>query len=163
MFGELRQCGHAGGTPVTAKPGSGLPAVVARMLPYRRPVVVGLHLLVIVIANRLAFALRFDDPLPPEQFLNFVTMLPWLLVIRGFIFLPCGLYAGMWRYTGIWDLRNIIVASLLSTGVFVAGTRWGLGLSRLSTLRVHHRHAHPHHAARWPASHPPGVPAIPPC
>jgi FlaA1/EpsC-like NDP-sugar epimerase len=103
--------------------------VVAGILPYRRPIVVALHLLVIVIANYLAFDLRFGNPMPAEQFLNFVTMLPWLLVIRGFIFLPCGLYAGMWRYTGIWDLRNIIVAAVVSTGVFAVATRWGVGLA----------------------------------
>jgi FlaA1/EpsC-like NDP-sugar epimerase len=108
---------------------TGVPMVMAAILPYRRPIVVALHLLVIVIANYLAFDLRFGNPMPPEQFLNFVTMLPWLLVIRGFIFLPCGLYEGMWRYAGIWDLRNIILAAVLSTGVFAAATRWGYELS----------------------------------
>ncbi|HUE84633.1 MAG TPA: nucleoside-diphosphate sugar epimerase/dehydratase [Vicinamibacterales bacterium] len=114
---------------MTAKARPGVPMVVARILPYRRPIVVALHLMVIVIANYLAFDLRFGNPMPPEQFLNFVTMLPWLLVIRSFIFLPCGLYEGMWRYAGIWDLRNIIIAAVLSTGVFAAATRWGFGLS----------------------------------
>jgi FlaA1/EpsC-like NDP-sugar epimerase len=113
---------------VTAVARSRVRMAVAAILPYRRPMVVALHLLVIVVANYLAFDLRFDNPMPPEQFLNFLTMLPWLLVIRGFIFLPCGLYEGMWRYTGIWDLRNIIIGAVLSTGVFVAATRWGFGL-----------------------------------
>ena len=40
-----------------------------------------------------------------------------MLVIRGLIFVPFGLYGGLWRYTGVWDLSRIVLAVITSSVV----------------------------------------------
>ena len=99
------------------------------LLKYRRLLVVVLHLTLVVLANYLAFWLRFDGQVPGEQWVLFAQMLPWLVAIRALAFVPFRLYEGLWRYTSIGDLRNIIGGVLASTLVFYGFVRWGLSLA----------------------------------
>lgn len=100
----------------------------ATLVRLRRPLVVSLHLFLIVAANYIAFWLRFDGNIPNLQWANFVSMLGWLVVIRMATFLPFKLFEGLWRYTGLWDLRNILAAVWVSSMVFVATVRLGFGI-----------------------------------
>src|SRR4051812_7396875 len=86
----------------------------------RRVLIVLLHAALIALSNYCAFLLRFDGVLPPEHVQPFLNSLPWLLAIRGVIFWPFGLYRGLWRYASLWDLQNIIAASVVSTAAFTA-------------------------------------------
>src|SRR5262245_48843632 len=88
------------------------------LMGYRCLPIVVLHVMLIVLANYWAFWLRFDGQIPAAQFAMFLGMLPWLILVRGLIFIPFRLYEGLWRYTSILDLRNIILGTLLSTLVF---------------------------------------------
>src|SRR5262245_8493856 len=97
-------------------------------LTYRRVFIVGFHIALITLANYLAFWIRFEGAIPDQESTLFAYMIPWLIMIRSFSFLPLRLYHGLWRYTGIWDLRNVIVGVLLSTALFFVAVRWGLGV-----------------------------------
>jgi len=74
-----------------------------------------IDLALIPTATYLAFWLRFDGDILPEYLVAYVQTLPWLLAIRGLTFLPFGLYGGLWRYTGIWDLSRIVLAVFTSS------------------------------------------------
>lgn len=99
------------------------------ILRYRRILVIYTHLALIILANYLAFRMRFEGGIPEPYRTRWVQMLPWLVVIRGLTFIPFRLYEGLWRYASIWDLRNIIAGVLTSTLVFVILVYWGFGLT----------------------------------
>ena len=98
-------------------------------LAYRRPLVITLQLAAAILSHHVAFWLRFDGDVPPAQMVIFVGMLPWLIVIRALSFIPFRLYEGLWRYAGLWDLRNIVGATLSGSVAFFALVHWGFGLT----------------------------------
>lgn len=100
--------------------------LIKHFLKYRRPLIVMLHLGMIVAANYLAFWLRFDGFIDSKEYHHFWTALPWVVAIRAVLFIPFHLYQGLWRYTGIWDVRNICLAVLASLPVLYAVITWGL-------------------------------------
>src|SRR5262245_59958525 len=102
--------------------------IEAIVIKCRRPLIVGFHIALIVVTNYLAFWIRFDGVITDEVKSVFVEMIPWLVVIRGLTFVPLQLYKGLWRYTGIWDLRNVIVGVTGSTVLFYILVHWIFGI-----------------------------------
>jgi FlaA1/EpsC-like NDP-sugar epimerase len=96
------------------------------LIKHRRLPIACLHVALIVLANYLAFALRFDSAVPRWEFYE---PLLGLVIIRATVFVPFRLYEGLWRYTGIDDLRNIVAGVVLSTAVFAAYVYGYLGLT----------------------------------
>jgi FlaA1/EpsC-like NDP-sugar epimerase len=85
---------------------------------WRRFSIVGAtHAVLIGLSAYLACWLRFDGDVPPHVVANYLRLLPLVLIIRGLIFLPFGLYGGLWRYTGVWDLSRIVLAVVASSAV----------------------------------------------
>src|SRR5688572_26785222 len=84
------------------------------------PFVVAVHWILIALAAYLACWLRFDGDIPPHIVAIYLRTLPWVIVIRSLIFLPFGLYDGLWKYTGVWDLSRIVLAVLTSAVVLYA-------------------------------------------
>ena len=103
--------------------------VRAAILTFRRPIIVALDIALIVLANYVAFWLRFDGDIPNEQKVFFFQTLPWLVLIRAVAFFLFRLNEGLWRYTSIWDLQTIVSGVLTSTLAFYCLVHWGLGLT----------------------------------
>lgn len=76
---------------------------------------VAVHGLLVAFAVYSAFWLRFDGAPPASVLATCTKILPWLLLIRGLMFASFGLYGGLWRYTGVWDLTRIVVAVVTSS------------------------------------------------
>ena len=53
---------------------------------------------------------------------------PLLLVIRALTFYPFRLYDGLWRYTSLWDVRDLALSIAMSTLAFAAIVRFGIGV-----------------------------------
>ncbi len=67
----------------------------------------------------LAYLIRFDFHLPQPHSLLLYQILPFVLIVKIVCFYFFDLYRGMWRYTSIADLLNIIKASSVSTLVII--------------------------------------------
>jgi FlaA1/EpsC-like NDP-sugar epimerase len=80
-----------------------------------RPLVVAAHVSLCVASSYLACWLRFDGAVPAAVTATYLQVLPWILVVRGLVFLLFGLYGGLWRYTSVWDLSRILFAVFTST------------------------------------------------
>ena len=78
---------------------------------------VGLDAFLVAVAHLSAYALRFEGDIPPWQWETIEKTLPYLLVVKLAAFHFFGLYRGLWRYTSIVDLHNVIKASSAATAV----------------------------------------------
>ena len=76
----------------------------------------------VVVANGLAYALRFDGQIPPHEFQVFLRGLPLLFVARMAWGIRFGLLRDIWRFTGLRDMQRIVAATTLGTLTF-----WALG------------------------------------
>jgi FlaA1/EpsC-like NDP-sugar epimerase len=106
----------------SAPPWARLSSFVVKL---RRPLIVLLDIALIVAANYLAFVLRFDGNFSAQDMEQFQgTVLP-LIGIRAVAFSMFGLHAGLWKYTSIYDLQNILSGVLTSTMLFYGWVNWG--------------------------------------
>jgi len=67
----------------------------------------------------LSYLIRFNFRIPEEYSVLFYQILPFILIIKIVCFYFFDLYRGMWRYTSITDLINIIKAASVSTLVII--------------------------------------------
>ncbi len=82
-------------------------------------VILLIDITLLVSSYYLAFYFRFEGSIPAAMLhLLKMTILP-IIIIKISSFLFFDLYKGMWRYTGINDLLNIIKATVLSIGIFI--------------------------------------------
>jgi FlaA1/EpsC-like NDP-sugar epimerase len=71
----------------------------------------------IVAAYFFAYLLRFEGHIPLQEWGKFNATLPYILIFKLIIFMTMGLYRGMWRYTSLVDLINVLKATATSSGV----------------------------------------------
>jgi len=79
-------------------------------------VIVGIDVVLVCASYGLAYLIRFEGSVPPEQMEMLMQTLPWIVPLKIAVFFWLGLYRGMWRYTSIADLINIIKATVIGTG-----------------------------------------------
>jgi FlaA1/EpsC-like NDP-sugar epimerase len=94
-------------------------AVVEGFLSYRRPLILVIHVLLVTAAYFLAFLLRFEFRIPPDQWEIFFTTFPVLILARVVVFAWFHLYEGMWRYVSMYDIKSILKAVTLSSLLFM--------------------------------------------
>src|SRR3954464_7811444 len=92
--------------------------VIGTAIRFRRTLIVVFQLVAIVVANLIAFELRFDTGVPPWAAVILWQTLPWLVAIRAVAFASFKLYEGFWRYTSVHDVRALVSAIATSSLVF---------------------------------------------
>ncbi|MDO9530223.1 MAG: nucleoside-diphosphate sugar epimerase/dehydratase [Syntrophales bacterium] len=78
-----------------------------------------LDAVLVTIAYFFAYLLRFEGQLPVAHWAQIKGTLPFIIPLKLICFFIFGLYRGMWRYTSLVDLRNVINASSLSSIIIV--------------------------------------------
>ncbi|OQY09815.1 MAG: capsule biosynthesis protein CapD [Desulfobacteraceae bacterium 4572_187] len=92
-----------------------------RILLYRNFfVILGMDLFLLSSSLYFAYLIRFDFTISQQYSILLYRILPFVLIIKVVSFYFFDLYSGMWRYTSIADLFNIIKASSLSTLLIVS-------------------------------------------
>ena len=79
-----------------------------------------IDLLSIAISLFFSILLRYDFQFPVELKSYFFSTFSVAIVIKLSSFLAFGMYKGLWRYTSISDLVNIIKASSLGTLLYIS-------------------------------------------
>lgn len=72
-------------------------------------------IVLVLVSLYLCYLLRFDFRIPGMFRKPFLAILPVAVAVKILSFYLAGLYRGMWRYTSIADMLNIIKASTLGT------------------------------------------------
>jgi len=83
-------------------------------------VIVSIDIILLGASWYTAFLLRYNFDLPVDSSVMVVRLLPVVILIKIIAFYFFNVYRGMWRYTSLIDLFNIIKASVLSTLVIIA-------------------------------------------
>jgi FlaA1/EpsC-like NDP-sugar epimerase len=67
----------------------------------------------------LAYLLRFEGEIPLNWWEVIKSTLPYILPFKLVLFYFFGLYKGMWRYTSLFDLFNVLKASFTSSTLII--------------------------------------------
>ena len=88
---------------------------------------------IIISALFLSILFRFEFSIP-DNILNLLTInsVSSIIILKLFFFKIFGLYRGMWRFTSIWDLFNIIKSNIFSTLCLVIAVRFLYGFDSIS-------------------------------
>ncbi|MBP9011527.1 MAG: polysaccharide biosynthesis protein [Syntrophaceae bacterium] len=78
-----------------------------------------LDIVFFVVSLFLAYLACHEIGFDADHFLRFAGVLTWVVPLKMLVFLLSGLYAGMWRFTSLRDLRRLAVACLFSTALII--------------------------------------------
>ncbi|MBA3035357.1 MAG: polysaccharide biosynthesis protein [Desulfobacterium sp.] len=87
-----------------------------------------IHFLIIVLIDIIlistslygSYLVRFEFSIPSNFIASLYKLLPAVILIKIISFYFFDLYRGMWRYTGIQDVLNIITASIISSFIIIS-------------------------------------------
>ena len=84
-------------------------------------ITIGVDALLSLGAYYSAYLVRFDGVIPPKDFQAFATTVMRVIAVKLVFLYSFKLYRGMWRYTGVHDLLNLLKALATSSGVILFG------------------------------------------
>ena len=67
----------------------------------------------------VSYLLRFEGEIPSQEWATIRSSLPYILPFKLIIFYFFGLYKGMWRYTSLFDLFNVLKATAASSALII--------------------------------------------
>src|SRR3990172_6155917 len=70
-------------------------------------------------AYLFAYLLRFEGEIPPQEWAILKATLPYILPFKLIVFMALGLYRGMWRYTSLVDLFNVLKSAATSSALII--------------------------------------------
>jgi len=79
-----------------------------------RPTQFTMDLVVLVGAFWIAYGLRFDFDLPSQNFVEAICQLPYVVAIQFAALAAAGVYAFVWRFVGMTEVRSFINAAYWS-------------------------------------------------
>lgn len=85
---------------------------------FRMPIIVGISIFMVAISNIVAFLLRFEGDVPLANFEPGVKAFPVLLMVFFICLWMFGVFRGLWRYVGTYDLFRIVYASAVGGVLF---------------------------------------------
>ena len=94
-------------------------------------IVLLIDIVLIVFSILLSYCVRFDGVIVKE-IPHIVRLVPILIGTKILVFYLFGLYRGMWRYTSISDLVNIVKAVTVSSGLIVLIVLYSSGFQGFS-------------------------------
>ena len=78
-------------------------------------VILAMDIILLILVWYSAFLIRFEFDIPVQYFVVFKKVLPLVVIAKMIIFYFFDTYRGMWRYTSITDLLNIIRATSIAS------------------------------------------------
>ncbi len=82
-------------------------------------VIIFVDSILIIFAYFFSYYLRFDGNIPPAELSNFLSSVLWIAPVKLLVFVLFNLYRGMWRYTGISEMKNLLKACLTSSSLII--------------------------------------------
>jgi len=76
-------------------------------------------IILVIISWWLAFAVRMDFVIPDHYQKALWQLCPLVLTVKMVIFFSFSLYQGMWRFTSLFDLVNVVKAVMFSSLVLI--------------------------------------------
>jgi FlaA1/EpsC-like NDP-sugar epimerase len=73
----------------------------------------------VIASYLLAYLLRFEGEIPTQEWASLRSTIPYIVFFKLIIFYFFGLYKGMWRYTSLFDLFNVVKATLTSSTLII--------------------------------------------
>jgi FlaA1/EpsC-like NDP-sugar epimerase len=82
-------------------------------------IVLSIDILFLCLAYFLSYFIRFEGNMPPIEISNFKNTVWFIIPFKLLVFFKFKLYRGMWRYTSINDLINLIKATFTSSAIII--------------------------------------------
>ncbi|MBI4687493.1 MAG: polysaccharide biosynthesis protein [Nitrospirae bacterium] len=93
----------------------------------RRVIVTLFHIAETVLANYLAFFIRFEANIPLFFLSMAFTYLPVLIILRLIFYVRADLYKGIWSYSSVGDMVKIVKSVTIGSAVFFIMVRYLAG------------------------------------